>query len=66
MSKYVAKLDISFEATEEEIKERLDIETAPTEKQVNQYFDEILENYAGSNDGSELLANASYDVSKQE
>jgi hypothetical protein len=34
----------------------------PTDEEVEKYFQSVVENYAGSNDGSELLANSPVDI----
>lgn len=69
MKTWYATLDIYFKLTEERIKKDpnhygrffKDINN-PTEAEVRKYFEARQESYAGSNDGSELLANANMDI----
>ena len=65
MKTWTAKLDIAFSLTEEQVKKRPDAfkdVNNPTDEEVRAYFQNRLENYAESNDGSELLANADFSV----
>lgn len=65
MKTWTAKLDIAFFLTEEEVKKRPDAfkdANNPTDEEVRAYFQDRLMNYAESNDGSELLANADFSV----
>jgi hypothetical protein len=66
---WTAVPNISFELTEKEIlenkyvsKEFIDPNN-PTEEELQVYFKSVLDSYAESNDGSELLANAALSIS---
>lgn len=37
----------------------------PTEDEVRAYFENVQQNYAGSNDGSELIANADLQITSE-
>lgn len=73
MKTFVAKLDMSYSLTEEEVKEAIahlpsflkkKIENAenPTENDVSLVFEDYISEQAGSNSGSEDLANAKFTV----
>lgn len=66
MSKvYVATPDLSMYLGEDKLAklpEFFSDPKNPTEAELRKYFDDKLQNYAGSNDGSEMLANASYTI----
>ncbi len=38
----------------------------PTEEEIRRYFDRVQDNYAGSNDGSELIANAKIKIERKD
>ena len=38
----------------------------PTEKEIKRYFSRRQEDYAGSNDGSEMIANADIEISVED
>lgn len=64
MKTWTGRLDIAFVLTEDEIKNdkwvrnHFNDPNNPTNKEVKKYFADIQDQYAGSNDGSELIANA--------
>lgn len=69
MKKWTAKLNIKLSLTEDDLLNEMDWNKKlfadihnPTEKEIRTYFNKAIKDYAGSNDGSELLADASYDL----
>lgn len=68
MKTWTADLNISFDLTEKQIQEEEWIKEMfadpdnPTDEEIRAYFSGLIHNYAESNDGSELLANADFDV----
>jgi len=70
MRKHTATLDISFQATDEDVIEHFKWRkkeiTEVTQKHIEEYFRDMLDDYAGSNDGSELLANADFTIESTE
>lgn len=67
MKTYTATLDITVSVTTEDLKEYdvADPEN-PTDEEIVDVLQEIIQNYASSNSGSELLANAAFTVSTHE
>lgn len=67
MKTWTAKLDIEFTLSEVEIAnsdyaDYFKDPKNPTDKEIRNYFLGLQENYAGSNDGSELIANADMSI----
>lgn len=68
MKTWIAKLNIELTLTEKEIQnsEQFIDPKNPTKEEITNYFENLIEEYSGSNDGSELLANAKYSIIEQE
>lgn len=68
MKTWIAKLNIELTLTEEEIQdsEQFIDPKNPTKEEITNYFENLIEEYSSSNDGSELLANAEYSIIEQE
>lgn len=68
MKIWISKLNIELTLTEKEIQnsEQFIDPKNPTKEEINNYFENLIQEYAGSNDGSELLANAKYNIIEQE
>lgn len=64
MNTWIAVPNIKFTLTQKQINENeyiqnyFEDQNNPTEKEIKDYFDNVINSYAESNDGSELLANA--------
>jgi len=63
-TKFRASMTINIDATLEKIRDRLEITRIPTKEDINKYFADIQDHYAGSNDGSEMLANAELTITE--
>ncbi len=71
MKTWTAKLDLAFFLTSEEIRKSHNKEyfkdvNNPTNKEIHDYFQQRLTYCAESNDGTELLANASFNVTMED
>lgn len=68
MRTWIATVDVSMTLTEDDTKWfpiRFADPSNPTAEELERYFQDRLESLAGSNDGSELLANATFSISER-
>lgn len=64
MRRFVAKLNITLDGDEDDIRNDLGLEDDEeiTADNIEEFFNNQLEHYASSNDGSEMIANAGFTV----